>query len=126
MDKLNYILFGMACGVLASDSVLLISTPPKGIPAQLASPLTPSPLLVDISATVTDAGVHELPRDARMQDAIEMAGGFLLDADTDAVNLAARVMDEQPQEVEMRYQSLAGQEVFVGFPLKGFVQEYLN
>ena len=104
MEKLKYILFGLACGVLASGLVLLISTPPRGIPVQLAPPPTPSPLLVDISGAVTDPGVYELPREARMQDAIQMAGGFLLDADTDAVNLAARVMDGQkiiiPQQGE--------------------------
>jgi len=43
MEKLKYIQFGLACGVLASGLILLISTPPRGVPIQHAPPPTPSP-----------------------------------------------------------------------------------
>jgi len=43
MEKLKYIQFGLACGVLASGLILLISTPPRGVPIQHAPLPTPSP-----------------------------------------------------------------------------------
>ena len=95
MEKLKYILFGLACGLLASALILLISTPPRGVPIQLAPPPTPSPLMVDISGAVNDPGVYELSLDSRVQDAIKIAGGLLPDANSSAVNMAARVMDGQ-------------------------------
>jgi competence protein ComEA len=95
MEKLKYILFGLTCGVLASGLILLISTPPRGVPIQLAIPPTPSPLMVDISGAVNAPGVYELALDARVQDAVELAGGLHSDADTSAVNMAARLMDGQ-------------------------------
>lgn len=95
MEKLKYILFGLACGVLASGLILLISTPPRGVPIQLAQPPTPSPLMVDITGAVIAPDVYEVPRDARVQEVVQMAGGFLPDADTTSVNIAAKVMDGQ-------------------------------
>jgi len=95
MEKLKYILFGLACGILASGLILLVSTPPRGVPIQLALPPTPSPLMVDISGAVNAPGVYELPLNARVQDAVEMADGVLSDADLSALNMAARLMDGQ-------------------------------
>jgi competence protein ComEA len=37
--------------------------------------------------------VYPLPRTSRLIDAVELAGGLLPDADTNAINLAARLMD---------------------------------
>ncbi len=95
MDKLKYILFGLTCGLLASALILLISSPPRGVPIQLAQPPTPSPLMVDISGAVKAPGVYELNLDSRMQDVVQMAGGLLPDANASAVNMAARLMDGQ-------------------------------
>jgi competence protein ComEA len=95
MEKLKYVLFGLACGLLASALILLISTPPRGVPIQLAPPPTPSPLFVDVSGAVHEPGVYELALDARVQDAVQLAGGLLPDANESAVNMAAKVMDGQ-------------------------------
>lgn len=104
MEKLKYILFGLACGLLASALILLISAPPRGVPIQLAQPPTPSPLMVDISGAVKAPGVYELALDSRVQDVVQAAGGLLPDANESAVNMAARLMDGQkiiiPQEGE--------------------------
>lgn len=95
MKKLQFILFGVVCGLLASGLVLLISSPPRGVPITLSPPPTPSPLMVDVAGAVKEPGVYELPVGSRLQDAIQLAGGLLPDADSTAVNMAEKVIDGQ-------------------------------
>ncbi len=52
-------------------------------------------LAVYVCGAVKRSGVYELPSGARVNDALESAGGFADDADTDAVNLADRLQDGQ-------------------------------
>jgi len=52
-------------------------------------------LLVHVSGAVVRAGLYRLPADARVADAIAAAGGATANADTDRINLAARVADGQ-------------------------------
>jgi len=49
---------------------------------------------VYIVGQVKNPGVLEVPRDCRLNDVVEMAGGFLPDADLLRVNLAIKVQDE--------------------------------
>jgi competence protein ComEA len=48
---------------------------------------------VHVAGAVVHPGVQRLPGDARVGDAIVAAGGARPDADTDAINLAAKVSD---------------------------------
>lgn len=50
---------------------------------------------VDVVGAVQQPGLYYLERSARVEDAIAAAGGLAPDADREAVNLAARVLDEQ-------------------------------
>ena len=50
-------------------------------------------MYVFVSGAVRFEGVYTLPEGARIADALEKAGGFSEDADTAAVNLAARLTD---------------------------------
>jgi len=54
---------------------------------------TPAPLRVHMAGAVLEPGVYELPRDSRVIDGIEAAGGLHPDADADGVNLADRCQD---------------------------------
>lgn len=47
-----------------------------------------------IVGQVQEPGVIEVPSDCRLNEAVEMAGGFLPDADLLKINLAIRVQDE--------------------------------
>ncbi len=67
-----------------------------------------SELAVYVCGAVKKSGVYELPSGARINDALESAGGFADDADTDAVNLADRLQD--------------GQRIY--FPYEGETAEY--
>jgi competence protein ComEA len=55
---------------------------------------TEAPMVVYISGAVNRPGVYSLPPGARIADAVQAAGGTLPVADLDAVNLAARLADE--------------------------------
>lgn len=52
-------------------------------------------LAVYVCGAVKKSGVYELPSGSRINDALESAGGFADDADTDAVNLADKLQDGQ-------------------------------
>ena len=52
-------------------------------------------LIVDVSGAVASPGVFELSGDARVQDAIERAGGLADDADLSTLNRAASLADGQ-------------------------------
>lgn len=56
---------------------------------------TQKTICVFVCGEVQQEGVYELPEDARVNDALQMAGGFSKDAAKDAVNLAERVVDGQ-------------------------------
>lgn len=52
-------------------------------------------IVVYVCGAVQNIGVYELPYDSRVNDALEAAGGFSDDADTDMVNLADILTDGQ-------------------------------
>ena len=62
---------------------------------ELASPATspPATVVVHVAGAVVRPGVYELAADSRVVDAVDAAGGTLADAQPDAVNLAALLVD---------------------------------
>ena len=54
---------------------------------------------VFVSGCVVRPGVYELPTNARVDDALDAAGGFSDDAATDAVNLARPVVDGEQIDI---------------------------
>lgn len=52
-------------------------------------------LKVQIDGAVVNPGIYQLPEGARVEDAIQYAGGLREDADTSKLNLVARVKDGQ-------------------------------
>lgn len=65
--------------------------------ATVAGARIESTIMVDVEGAVKYPGVYELPKESRVKDAIEKAGGFAVDADMDAVsrgtNQAAVILD---------------------------------
>lgn len=58
-----------------------------------ASTVATDTVVVHVAGAVAAAGVYELPTGSRVVDAVTAAGGTLADAQPDAVNLAARLVD---------------------------------
>jgi competence protein ComEA len=94
MKPWQNILLGMFLGVTASAAIYLIAIPPRGDPIQLGPLPTLAPIQVYVTGEIVHPGVFTLPSNSRVQDAITAAGGFKPDANPSAVNLAARLQDE--------------------------------
>lgn len=65
------------------------------VPPTATSEPTPAPVVVYISGAVAQPDVYELPPDARVIDVVRAAGGLTDDADSERVNLAARIHDAE-------------------------------
>ena len=75
--------------VVAPDSAFTVEKADASDPVQSES----ASLFVHVGGSVADPGLYELDGDARVQQAIDAAGGFAEDAAIDALNLARRVQD---------------------------------
>jgi competence protein ComEA len=84
---------GIILGLLSAGVILLASAPARGQDIILLPPPSPIPFQVQISGAVRQPGVYELPPGSRVQDAIDLAGGFTIDANKSILNLAAHVED---------------------------------
>src|SRR4051795_4109898 len=58
--------------------------------------------VVHVAGAVRNPGVYRLPAGARVQDAVERAGGARRGGDVNAINLAAKVVDGQQVVVPSR------------------------
>ena len=87
------IAFGVVVGLLAAGLILLVSQSPQGEAITLLPPPTPAPIVVHVAGAVMQPGVYTLPAGSRVQDAIQAAGGFLPEANQQALNLAAFLED---------------------------------
>jgi competence protein ComEA len=71
---------------------------PEMIVIETAGPApsaTVGQIAIHVSGAVHNPGVYQLPSDARVQQAIEAAGGLLSDANSGGLNLAAYLIDGQ-------------------------------
>ena len=69
---------------------------------------TGSDVVVDVTGAVARPGVYRLPAGSRVDDAVQRAGGATAKAETDSVNLAARLADGQQVVVPERMATGAG------------------
>jgi competence protein ComEA len=59
-----------------------------------AAEAQPGKAVIDVKGEIVKPGVYEMDAEARVNDVIELAGGFTKEADQTFVNLAAKVQDE--------------------------------
>lgn len=93
MKNLKSILVGVFLGLLGTGVIWLASSPPRGNPVQLEPAPTPAPIQVFVTGAVNQPGVYHLPAKSRIHDAIQAAGGFTDEANNQALNLAAPLVD---------------------------------
>lgn len=80
--------------VPAASFHLTEADPPQQTePPTAIEPIQENPV-VDVKGAVAKPGVYVLSPDARVQDAIQAAGGFSAEADSRSINLAMKVQDE--------------------------------
>lgn len=93
MKSVLQIVIGILIGLLIAGGIWLTARGPQGQSVELRPPPTPEPIQVHVAGAVVRPGVYDLPEGARVLDAVEAAGGFVAEADKNALNLAARVED---------------------------------
>jgi competence protein ComEA len=75
---------------------------PDGASAVRIARPAPQAAVVHVAGAVRNPGVYRLPAGARVQDAVERAGGPRRGGDVNAINLAAKVVDGQQVVVPSR------------------------
>jgi competence protein ComEA len=87
------ILLGVVSGILAAGVLLVLVNRPPGEAVRLLPPPTPQPIVVHVTGAVSKPGVYSLPAGARVEAALQAAGGVSADADLEMLNLAAAIHD---------------------------------
>jgi competence protein ComEA len=84
------------------------SSAPGALYTPPSQPAAPATITVQVAGAVQNPGLYSVPRGARVNDALQAAGGPQADADMDRVNLAAPVDDGQRIDIPQR--SVSGAE----------------
>lgn len=77
--------------------------------------------MVDIKGAVQKPGVYQLPKDARVKDALAQAGGATKEADLRQLNLATKLQDEMAV-----YIPAAGEEIPLHLQFLQFLPQELQ
>lgn len=93
MRKFFEIILGILIGLVFSGLLYLTVRPPVGTAVELLPSPTPEPIFVYLTGAIQRPGVYQLPRESRLVDAVQLAGGFLEGADLNQVNLAEKLED---------------------------------
>ena len=73
--------------------------------ATTAPPAADAAISIHVAGAVREPGVYRVPAGARVEDAVDSAGGATAKGDTAAINLAAKVQDGQQVVVPRRGQA---------------------
>lgn len=99
MKNVLYVLLGVMAGFVLAGVLIFVSRAPAGEPIALLPAPTKAPVAVHVVGAVPRPGLYEFPEGARVQDAIDAAGGVLTDANVNAINLAALLEDGQQLDI---------------------------
>ena len=95
MRSALYVLLGVMAGFALAGLLLFVARAPAGEPVLLQPAPTKAPIAVHVVGAVPRPGLYEFAEGARVQDAINAAGGLLAVADVNTINLASLLMDGQ-------------------------------
>jgi competence protein ComEA len=93
---------GLFAGLLSTALLLIANGRWEASPIILTTPASPPGIHVSIQGAVQTPGVYWLPPNSMLQDAVQAASGFTLEADTQRLNLAAKLMDGQEIRVPVK------------------------
>jgi competence protein ComEA len=102
MKNAIFILLGVLAGFVMAGLLVLVSRAPAGQPIVLQPAPTKAPIAVHVVGAVPRPGLYEFVEGARVQDAIDAAGGLLTTANTGALNLAMPLTDGQQLNIPYR------------------------
>lgn len=99
MKTVVYIVIGILVGLLLAGGIYASTRAPQGESIELRPAPTPEPLRVHVAGAVVRPGVYDLEDGSRVDDAVEAAGGFVAEADKNALNLAAFLEDGERLDI---------------------------
>jgi competence protein ComEA len=99
LKSILYLASGILFGLFLAALVWIVSRSPTGEAVILRPAPTEKPVVVYITGAVPRPGVYALPKNARVQDAISAAGGFLAEAEKSQINLAALLEDGEKLDI---------------------------
>lgn len=99
MKNALYVLLGVMAGFVLAGTLVFVSRAPAGEPIILEPAPTEAPIAVHVIGAVPRPGLYEFSKGARVQDAIDAAGGLLASANANGMNLAALLEDGQQLDV---------------------------
>jgi competence protein ComEA len=99
MRNALYVLLGVISGFVLAGVLVFVSRAPAGESIILKPAPTAAPIAVHVIGAVPRPGLYEFPEGARVQDAIDAAGGMLAEGNADALNLAALLEDGQQLDI---------------------------
>lgn len=99
MKTILNIIIGILVGLFLAGGIWVVSRAPKGESIVLRPAPTPEPLRVHVAGAVVRPGVYTLDENSRVEDAVDAAGGFVVEADKNALNLAAHLEDGERLDI---------------------------
>lgn len=99
MKSILNIVIGILVGLFLAGGFWITSRSPRGETIELRPAPTAEPLRVHVAGAVVRPGVYSLDENSRVEDAVAAAGGFVVEADKNALNLAARLEDGQRLDI---------------------------
>lgn len=99
LRSILYLASGILFGLFLAALAWVVARSPTGEAVILRPAPTEKPVIVYITGAVPRPGVYALPKNARVQDAISAAGGFLAEAEKSEINLAALLEDGQKLDI---------------------------
>lgn len=99
LKSILYLASGILFGLFLAALVWVVARSPSGEAVVLRPAPTEKPVIVYVTGAVPRPGVYALPKNARVQDAISAAGGFLAEAEKADINLAALLDDGQKLDI---------------------------
>ena len=99
MKTISSIVIGILLGLLLAGALWVAARAPTGESVELRPAPVPEPIQVHVAGAVVRPGLYDLPEDSRVMDAVDAAGGFVAEADKNAINLAARLEDAQRLDI---------------------------
>ena len=121
MKNVLYVLFGVIAGFILAGVLVFVARAPAGEPIILQPAPTEAPIAVHVIGAVVRPGLYKFPGGARVQDAIDAAGGILATANVDTLNLAALI--EDGQQLAIPFQDGAGPADDTSLDLPGATEE---
>ena len=99
MRNALYVLLGVMAGFVLAGLLIYVARAPAGETITLQPAPTEAPIAVHVIGAVPRPGLYEFAEGARVQDAIDAAGGLLASANPNGLNLAALLEDGQQLDV---------------------------